>query len=108
MDLRNALVHKRPESATVELESNSKSDYPELDCLIDRLVHRSVIARPVGRDAPFFVEHLKDRAIAEWAIKTVKDVARKLVDALPESNTASAVERTLLFPVIQEEFYGNS
>lgn len=96
LELRNRLVHKRPESAPMPALGHTPEPSPHR--LIERLVDRKVIPAPSGADAPFLLQYLEAPAVAHWAVKTAVAMAKGLVAAIPMSNTASTV-RSVFWPV---------
>lgn len=95
VDIRNALVHKRPEKSRIEIQEDCV-EYTSDSAIVSKLANNRVFLSP-GPERPSSLVHcLQAPSAADWAIDTVETIADLLAAALPESATKEAVDHMLL------------
>jgi hypothetical protein len=90
-ELRNQVVHKRPERAPWPIPGDAPAPNPH--GLVQRLADRKIISPPMGADAPFLLQYLEAPLVATWAVETVSRMGLDLLAVMPESAAKSVVCR---------------
>lgn len=87
MDLRNALVHKKPEKWTW---SGDDQEY-EPHRLVKRLADRKVIRQAPSDKPPEFFFLVCSSAVARWSYNVAVDMVQFLADCVPPSQLKKAL-----------------
>jgi hypothetical protein len=85
IDLRNAIVHNRPESLTLGTHTPGNPGVPqkELDKLFERLIARNVVARPDRFTISGLFTALAQPAVARWAYNAALAMVEEIAKCLP-------------------------
>lgn len=89
IEIRNALVHRKPEKFEIEINNPGKKYEPHR--LVKFLADRKIIKRPPNSNPSLFSEILMKPEVAKWAYDTAALVIKDICIKIPKSRFADRI-----------------
>ena len=83
MQLRNALIHRKPEKVEWDFDKPNKKYEPHK--YVQYLINRKVIEAPMPTNPPVWSQYIVSPNVARWAHNTVVEMIHHVTSLIPES-----------------------
>lgn len=93
LELRNALVHRRPERFEWDFENQDREYEPHK--FVRHLVQRGIIQKPNPKNPPAWGQYVLVPETARWAHNTVVTVSKDICSWFPAGNFKKIIEVSL-------------
>jgi hypothetical protein len=95
LDIRNAIMHKKPERIDISSEANTEAITPHH--IVKKLALRGLLEMPQGQHVLFWYNAIQDRAVAEWAYTSGCSMMDYVISLFPEGNFKRTLQMSTMF-----------